>query len=92
MKKQTGDENVARKELITRKHDRESLGKPWFEETIQRVELGNVKRRRGGQSSLDGRSQVEWEIVEITGDDEQDTNVGTEKRKANILEDNVEMK
>ena len=91
-KEQTGNEIDARKDLIKRKHDRESLGTPWFEETIQRVELGRMKRRRGGQSSSDGRSRIDWEIVEITGDDEVDTVVGTGKRKANILEDDVEMK
>lgn len=91
-KEHAGNDIEARKELIKKKHDQELLGTPWFEETNQRVELGKMKRRRGGQSSSDGRIRVEWEIVEITGGDEVDTIVGTGKRKANILEDDAEMK
>lgn len=42
-------------------------GEPWFEELIQSGPLGRIKRRRGGQLGRDGRSVIDWEIVEIDG-------------------------
>ncbi len=32
--------------------------------------LGRIKRRKGGHTSADGTRTVEWEIVEMEGDDE----------------------
>lgn len=68
------------------------IGTPWFEEMIQGSELGRMKRRRGGQSSSDGRSKVEWEIVEFTTDDEENSIIGTGKRKIDMTGDDVEMR
>lgn len=89
---ETSDWNEERKETMKRKHTRELIGTPWFEEMIQGSELGKVKRRRGGQSSLDGRSKVEWEIVEFTADDEENSIVDTGKRKINVSGDDIEMR
>lgn len=99
----TGDENQLPKAVerdhqgirsLERKHEREVCGNPWFEEVIDGSALGRIKRRRGGQSSADGRTKVEWEVVEIGGDDEEITN--TSKRKLGSLgnddEDDVEMR
>ncbi|MCJ1267797.1 hypothetical protein MMC22_007683 [Lobaria immixta] len=91
-KAETSDGNGEKKETVKRKHNRELIGTPWFEEMIQGSELGKVKRRRGGQSSLDGKSKVEWEIVEFTADDEENSIVDTGKRKINVSVDDVEMK
>lgn len=91
-KVETSDGNDGEKGTMKRKLNRESTGTPWFEEMIQGSELGKMKRRRGGQSSLDGRSKVEWEIVEFTADDEESSIVGTGKRKIEISEDDVEMR
>ena len=82
-KVETSDRNEEKKETMKRKHNRELIGTPWFEK---------MKRRRGGQSSADGRSKVEWEIVEFTADDEQSNKIDTGKRKINISEDDVEMR
>lgn len=68
-------------------------GVPWFEEMIEGSELGRIKRRRGGQTSLDGRSKVEWEVVEYTSEFE-DTASSTGKRKLDQVgrEGDVEMR
>lgn len=78
--------------MIEKKHGREVRGNPWFEEVIDGSALGRIKRRRGGGSSADGKTTVEWEVTEIGGDDEEVTNTG--KRKLGSLgnEDDVEMR
>lgn len=73
---------------------REVRGTPWFEEMIQGSELGRVKRRRGGKTSSDGRTKVEWEISEFESGDGDIGVASTGKRKLGSLEtgDDVEMK
>ena len=61
-------------------HGRELKGTAWFEEMIEGSELGRMKRRREGQTSLDGRTKVEWEVVEFDGNDGEEIASG-EKRK-----------
>ncbi|KAL8706082.1 MAG: hypothetical protein Q9201_000847 [Fulgogasparrea decipioides] len=71
---------------------REIQGLPWFEEMIEGSELGRIKRRRGGQSSADGRSTVEWEVVEFSSEP-GDTGANTGKRKLDqVGEGDVVMK
>ena len=65
---------------------RETRGQPWFEEIIEGSELGRLRRRRGGETSKDGRSSVEWEIVEMGIDEDEGEgkdagSTGTTKRK-----------
>ena len=91
-KTETSDGNDRKKETIKRKHDRELIGTPWFEEMIQGSELGKMKRRRGGQNSSGVSSKVEWEIVEFTDDDEEKSIFSTGKRKIDIAGDDVEMR
>ena len=50
------------KQVVNPGEGREVRGTPWFEELIQGSELGRIQRR--GQTSLDGHTQVEWEISE----------------------------
>ena len=62
----------------------EVRGQPWFEEMLEGSELGRWRRRRGGKTSADGRTKVEWEIVEYDGNDDRDMlegGIGTGKRK-----------
>ncbi|KAL8688151.1 MAG: hypothetical protein Q9218_005865 [Villophora microphyllina] len=47
---------------------------------IEGSELGRIKRQRGGQSSADGRSKVEWEVVEFSSEP-ADVGTNTGKRK-----------
>lgn len=89
---ETSDGNEGNKGMMKRKHNRELIGTPWFEEMIQGSELGKMKRRRGGQSSSDGKNKVEWEIVEFTADDEETSIVGAGRRKIDISGDDVEMR
>ncbi|KAI9724666.1 MAG: hypothetical protein M1828_003535 [Chrysothrix sp. TS-e1954] len=51
-------------------------GAPWFEELIEDSRLGRVKRQRGGHTSTDGGSKVDWEVVEL-----EDGTQSTAKRK-----------
>lgn len=66
---------------MTRAEGREIRGVPWFEEMVQGSEMGRIKRRRGGETSADGRSRVEWEVVEIGGDEGEGVVSSTAKRK-----------
>ena len=50
---QTGSEAV---------HNR---GMPYFEELVQHTGLSKIRRRTGGHTSRDGRTTVEWEVVEV---------------------------
>ncbi|MCJ1248703.1 hypothetical protein MMC30_005922 [Trapelia coarctata] len=62
----------------------EIRGQPWFEELIEGSELGKIWRRRGGQTSADGKSMVEWEVVEFNSGGNGDPPEGgtsTGKRK-----------
>lgn len=91
-KAETSDGNDGDKGAMKRKHNRELIGTPWFEEMIQVGERRKMKRSRGVESSSDGRSKVEWEIVEFTTDDEEDSIFSTGKRKNDLSGDDVEMK
>ena len=68
-------------------HSRELRGTPWFEEMIDGSELGRMKRKRGGQTSADGKTKVRWEIVEFEGDDGEIEFAGGEKRKLDQVGD-----
>lgn len=73
---------------------REVQGTPWFEEMIQGSELGRIKRRRGGKTSSDGNTTVEWEITEFESGEGDSAAASTGKRKLGSLDggDDVEMK
>ena len=49
-------------------HRMHSRGVPYFEEMIEHSRLCRIKRQRGGHTSRDGTSSVQWEIVEIGGE------------------------
>ena len=51
-------------------HSMSGRGMPYFEEMVENSRLGRIKRQRGGHTSTDGTSMVQWEVVEIGGDDE----------------------
>lgn len=73
---------------------REVRGTPWFEEMIQGSELGRIKRRRGGQTSSDGHTKVEWEISEFDTGEGDVAVASAGKRKLGSLDtgDDVEMR
>ena len=67
--------------IVARPDIGEIRGVPWFEEMVQGSDMGRVRRRRGGETSADGKSRVEWEVVEIGGDDGEGVASSTTKRK-----------
>ena len=72
---------------------REVRGNPWFEEMIEGSELGRIKRRRGGESSADGKTTVEWEVVEYETESGDIAGSGAPKRKiGNLNDDDVDMR
>lgn len=76
-----------------RGHDREIKGIPWFEEVIEGSELGRIKRRRGGDSSADGKTVIEWEVTEMEGAEGDGGGTGALKRKLESLNgEDVDMK
>lgn len=58
----------------------EVKGAPWFEDMIKGSQLGRIRRRTGEHTSSDGKSRIEWEIIEIE-DDDGNSIQGTGKRK-----------
>lgn len=66
----------------------ETKGAPWFEDMIRGSQLGRIRRRTGEHSSSDGKSRIEWEIIEVEDDDGSSIQ-GTGKRK---FAEEVEMK
>lgn len=73
---------------------REVRGTPWFEEMIQGSDLGRIKRRRGGETTSDGRTKVEWEISEFESGEGDIAAANTGKRKLGSLShgDDVDMR
>ncbi|PQE13077.1 Glutathione-dependent formaldehyde-activating enzyme centromere V protein [Rutstroemia sp. NJR-2017a BBW] len=59
----------------------ESQGLPWFETMVEGSKLGRLRTSRGTRTANDGRTQVEWEIVEWTGEDDGQGPSATGKRK-----------
>ena len=80
-------------EGASREQARELKSNPWFEEMIQGSDLGRIKRRRGGETSVDGKSTVEWEVVEFDDGAGELGGTGPTKRKIdNVTDDDVNMK
>ena len=81
------DRNEAEKGAISEIYSEtgvEIRGQPWFEEMIEGSQLWKLRRRRGGNTSADGKIKVEWEVVEFNGDGSEilvDDSAGTAKRK-----------
>ncbi|KAK4691726.1 hypothetical protein P7C71_g5335, partial [Lecanoromycetidae sp. Uapishka_2] len=73
---------------------REIRGTPWFEQLIDGSELGRIRRTRGGETSLDGKTKTEWEVTEFESGSGEDDGMGTGKRKHDSLaeDDDVHMK
>lgn len=82
------------REIANLGQGREVRGTPWFEEMIQGSDLGRIKRRRGGETTSDGSTKVEWEITEFESGEGDVAVASTGKRKLGSLDagDDVEMK
>ena len=82
------------KDVANLNQGREIRGTPWFEEMIQGSELGRIKRRRGGETSSDGHTKVEWEITEFESGEGDLASASTGKRKIGSLDhgEDVEMR
>ncbi|MCJ1281060.1 hypothetical protein MMC26_000378 [Xylographa opegraphella] len=83
-----GEDHGRLESMMLQDHATRRKGQPWFEEIIEGSELGRLTRRRGGETSLDGKTRVEWEIVEFNNDDGTDFSeggIGTAKRKHDEL-------
>ena len=82
---QMGSTEKSSEELTSTSQGREVRGAPWFEEMVEGSALGRMRRRRGGETSQDGRTRVEWEVVEFDGGEDDGSSsggaVGVAKRK-----------
>ncbi|KAI9660019.1 MAG: hypothetical protein M1821_001371 [Bathelium mastoideum] len=68
-------------------------GFPWFEAMVTDSRLGRVRRQKGGHVSRDGRTRVEWEVVELdgaAGEGREEEQRGT-KRKGEAEGEDVQM-
>jgi len=73
-------------ELAAQAQGREIKGVPWFEEMVEGSALGRLRRRRGWQTSADGSSTLEWEVVEFEGGEGGDGAEGGSATKRKIGE------
>lgn len=71
---------------------REVQGNPWFEEIIEGSELGKIRKRRGGKSSADGSTRVEWEVMEFNGEEVGTSTTGKRKLGSLAEGDDVAMR
>ena len=82
-----GEEQQAVRDVIrTQPREEEAVrGFPWFETMVENSRLGRIKRRKGGHTSRDGRTKVEWEVVELDGSagEEGEAEPRAKKRKGN---------
>jgi hypothetical protein len=63
-------------------------GAPWFEDLVEDSPLGRMRRQKGGQTSEDGSVAYEWEVVEWSSADQDNT---AAKRKIEDVEGSPEM-
>ncbi|KAK3713356.1 hypothetical protein LTR37_008548 [Vermiconidia calcicola] len=70
-------------------HRMHNRGIPYFEEMVENSRLGRIKRQKGGHSSRDGRTTVQWEVLEIGGDEpaSAETSGGGESNKRLKVDD-----
>ena len=79
-------DSVSKSEQLTlQTKGREIKGQPWFEDIIEGSELGRIRRRRGGKTDSDGKTRVEWEVVEFNAEDRVPSEGGSGKRKLEEL-------
>ena len=88
---QTGSPET--QQVVNPGEGREVRGTPWFEELIQGSQLGRIQRR-GGQTSSDGHTKVEWEISEYESKEGDVPIASAGKRKLVSLDsgENAEMR
>ncbi len=72
------EQAVASRNVMLGMHNR---GLPYFEELVEHSRLGRIKRRKGGHVSGDGRTTVEWEVIEIGGDEPMETSQAAASNK-----------
>ncbi|GIZ42282.1 hypothetical protein CKM354_000555700 [Cercospora kikuchii] len=71
-----------------RLHRLNDRGVPYFEEMIENSRLGRIRRQVGGQTSRDGTSSVQWEVIETvigTNDDDDPIPIGGSSPKRQRL-------
>lgn len=61
---------------VVMSHRMHGRGLPYFEEMVENSRLGRIKRQRGGHMSADGTTSVQWEIMELGGEDEPMADAG----------------
>jgi hypothetical protein len=65
-------------------------GAPWFQEMVEKTPLGKIKRQKGGHTTTgsDGTvEQVEWEVFEWNGEDDDSPDASAPKRKIGEVEE-----
>ena len=72
---------VGRRESL---HSVGGRGMPYFESMVEDSRLGRIKRQKGGHTSRDGRTTVQWEVVEIGGEDDGDERAAGSNKRARL--------
>lgn len=73
-------------------HRMQNRGMPYFEEMVENSRLGRIKRQKGGHTSADGARSVQWEVIEIGGDDDDQPMGGTGGASASTVGGNKRIK
>jgi len=61
-------------------------GLPWFETMVEGSKLGKMKKSWGSRQSGNGRYKVEWEIMEWTEGDEEDSTLPSKRKFGEVVE------
>ncbi|KAK5121244.1 hypothetical protein LTR85_005410 [Meristemomyces frigidus] len=73
----TASTSLASRQRPVVAHRMQNRGMPYFEEMVENSRLGRIKRQKGGHTSADGARSVQWEVIEIGGDDDDQPMGGT---------------
>jgi hypothetical protein len=66
-------------------------GLPWFESLVDGSKLGNMRRSWGSRQSGSGRFKVEWEIVEWTEADDNESTSPVKRKIGEVEESDSQM-
>lgn len=59
-------------DVVLRAGEEREVGVPYYEEVTDMGRRGKIRRRKGGQTSEDGGTTVDWEVVELEGGEDGD--------------------
>ena len=63
-----GHGDIIAKSGLLRQQPMQNRGMQYFEDMVENSRLGRIKREKGGHTSQDGKTTIQWEVLEIESD------------------------